>query len=50
MISSSADWKKGLSGEVVILVGEGKKVSGVLSLPDGPVKKGLILARGEFYD
>ena len=32
--------------KVVIPVGEGKKVSGVLSIPDGQVKRGVILAHG----
>ena len=36
--------------KVVISVGEGKEVSGVLSIPTGPVKKGLILAHGAGND
>jgi uncharacterized protein len=36
--------------KVVIRVGEGDKVSGVLSIPDGVVKKGVILAHGAGND
>jgi uncharacterized protein len=36
--------------KVVIPVGEGKAVSGVLSIPDGHVKKGVILAHGAGND
>jgi uncharacterized protein len=36
--------------KVIIPVGEGKKVSGVLSLPDGPVEKAVILAHGAGND
>ncbi len=36
--------------KVVIPVGEGMEVSGVLSLPDGEVKKGVILAHGAGND
>jgi uncharacterized protein len=36
--------------KVVIPVGEGKNVSGVLSIPDGHVEKGVILAHGAGND
>ena len=36
--------------KVVIPVGDGKEVSGVLSIPDGHVKKGVILAHGAGND
>jgi len=36
--------------KVVIPVGEGKEVSGTLSIPDGDVKKGVILAHGAGND
>ncbi len=36
--------------KVVIPVGEGKEVSGVLSIPDGRVKRGVILAHGAGND
>jgi hypothetical protein len=49
MISSGADRQRGLSGEVVIPVGEGEEFSGIM-FPKGPVKNGLIPARGESYD
>jgi uncharacterized protein len=36
--------------KVVIPVGEGRKVSGALSIPDGEVKKGVIMAHGAGND
>jgi predicted alpha/beta-hydrolase family hydrolase len=36
--------------KVVIPVGEGKEVSGVLSIPDGAAKRGVILAHGAGND
>ena len=38
------------TAKIVIPVGESKEVSGILSIPDGPFEKGVILAHGAGND